>query len=159
MKIMSYQEFIDAVIAWGEANVAKIATKWPQKGGWEGWAQAEICSDILQINNTHDILREQAVFESARKAADFLLNSQIQGVQDVVVELKCQSIENYKNFLPGIEADVKKLIKDLKPAYSGSALVVLGIYFTAHDQIPKYFDKRVLKGGEVGICWAIDLNS
>ncbi len=159
MATMSYNEFIAAVIAWAEANIPKIATMWPQKGGWEGWAQAEIYNYILGINNTTDILREQAVYTSQRKAADFLLNAHNPGVQNVIVELKCQSFENYKNFVPGIEADVKKLIHELKPGYSGSALIVLGIYFTAHSSIPDYFDKRVLTGGEIGICWAVDLNS
>ncbi|MCZ8038021.1 MAG: hypothetical protein O9276_07795 [Microcystis sp. LE17-20A] len=161
MATISYKDFISYVLEWGEANVKAIASKWPQKGGWEGWAQAEIYSYILQINNTYDILREQAVYTSKRKAADFLFNSMTSGAQSVIVELKCQSFENYQNFVPGIEDDVKKLIHELKPAYKGSVLVVLGIYFTEHTrtQIPDYFNKKVLKNGEVGICWAVDLNS
>lgn len=116
-------------------------------------------SYILERDSTYDILREQAVYTNEKKAADFLLNSQSRGTQDVIVELKCQSFENYKNFVTGMESDVKKLISELKPAYAGSALVVLGFYFTEQTTIPTFFSKKILSGGEVGICWAVDLNS
>ena len=159
MAQLSYQEFLDYVEMWVVENETKIAKMWPQKGGWEGWAQAEIKSFILGKNSTFDILREQHVYTSGGKTADFLLNDSSPVGKKVVVELKCQSFENYKNFKAGLENDISKLIKELKPSYSGAALLVIGIYFTDHTDVPDYFDKKILGEGEVGICWAIDLNS
>ncbi len=158
MASLSWEDFMDYVKAWIVEKQADIANMWPQKGGWEGWAQADLYAWILEKNNTYDILREQSVYTNGRKA-DFLLNNSSTGAKRVVCDLKCQSLENYKNFRKGLEDDIKKLIGDLKGEYNGSALLVIGIYFTNHGDIPNYFYKKVLGNGEVGICWAVDLNS
>ncbi len=154
------REFLDYVEEWIVTNESEIAKAWPQKGGWEGYAQTSIKAFILGKNSTYDILREQHIYTYPGKAADFLLNDSSLQVKDkVIIELKCQSFENYKNFSKGLKEDTTKLIKELKPNYSGATLVVIGIYFTNYPDIPSYFEKKVLGNGEVGICYAIDLNS
>ncbi len=158
MTQLSYQEFLENVEAWVLQNETQIGLMWPQKGGWEGWAQASIYANILSHNSTYDILREQHVFVKTKKAADYLLNDSGPVAQKVIVELKAQSFENRGAFVKGLETDVKKLIHDVKPAYSGAALLVVGIYFTAHTKLPPYFSSKVIGNGEVGVCWALDLN-
>ncbi|APE31377.1 hypothetical protein BOX17_10715 [Halomonas aestuarii] len=160
MTQISTREFLGYVEEWVNGSYQKIGSMWPQKGGWEKWAQSEIGSFILSQDSTCDLLREQGVYVSKRKDADFLLNGMSMTASDkVVVELKCQSFENYKNFKKGLEEDISKLSRELKPGFSGADLLVLGIYFFQHSDIPPYFDKKVLDNGEVGMCWAIDLNS
>lgn len=132
---------------------------WPQKGGWEAWAQAQILSEVLRIDSRYEILREQHVYESPRKAADFLLNGSSPVPQMTIVELKCQSLENHAQFSAGLANDARKLVYELSPAFHGATLLILGIYFTGHGTIPAFFDSEVLGDGEVGICTAIDENS
>jgi hypothetical protein len=104
-------------------------------------------------------LREQNVYNNGRKAADFLLNDSSPVADKVVIELKCQSLGNYQNFASGLTSDIQKLLGELKPVYEGASLLVVGIYFADHDDIPRYFSKKVLGIGEVGICWAVDLGN
>ena len=158
MAELSIDEFLEYVEEWMIANEAAIAKMWPQAGGWEAWAQAEITAFLLKKNSAYDILREQHVFQKAKKACDFLLNGHSAVKDKVIVELKCQSFGNYKNFTKGLVDDTKKLIKDVKKEYSRSSLLVVGIYFTKETEVPKHFDKKVIGKGEVGVCWAIDQN-
>jgi hypothetical protein len=159
MTTLSYQDFLDGVTKWATANIENIKHQWPQKGGWENWAQGDIYSYFIKQNSTFDILREQAVYTNSALKADFLLNSKSAGAQKVIIELKCQSLENYQSFDDGLITDTKKIL-GIAPAYHGSALIVLGFYFTqAKTAIPSHFDSKVLPGNEIGICWAIDLNS
>ncbi|MHC4739889.1 MAG: hypothetical protein ACYS9Y_13365 [Planctomycetota bacterium] len=154
MAQITYQEFFGYLEEWIAVNESKIASMWPQKGGWEGWAQAEIKTFIVGKDSTYDILREQHVYTSHRESVDFLLNDSFPVSQKAVIEFKCQSFENYKNFKKGLENDINKLTNELKPSYKGAVLFSIGIYFTDHPDIPEYFDKKVLGSGEVGICWA-----
>jgi len=156
---MSFEEFLELVAAWVVEKEKEISFMWPQKGGWEKWAQSEIFSYINSKRPSADIMREQPVYGSAKKSADFLLNNGNHVNEKVIVELKAQSFENYKNFVPELKKDTAKLIKELHPSYNGSALVVLGFYFTNVTQFPDYFSYRAIGKGEIGICWAIDQNS
>ncbi|MBB4744189.1 hypothetical protein BJY16_007648 [Actinoplanes octamycinicus] len=154
---MDWREFIDLVRQWAIANEKRISTKWPQKGGWEEWAKGEIFSYITDQRPSTDILREQRCW--ATKDADFVLNrSAADPSHKVVVEFKAQSYENYTNFLPGLVKDVQKLTKGLVPAYGQATLVVAGLYFTEHrTAIPGYFTTEALGNGEIGICYAVDV--
>ena len=159
MAQLSYQEFIDYVKEFIVSNEKAIANMWPQKGGWEGWAQSSIFSFILGKNSTYDILRERHVYTSPAKAADFLLNNSSPVGDRVIIELKCQSLENCSSFKKGLDDDIRKLARELDSSYSGATLLVIGIYFSEHLDIPGSFDKEILGTGEVGICWAVDQNS
>lgn len=158
MEPLNWKEFIKFLEKWVAENQKKIASLWTQKGGWESWAQAEICSSILEVDSRYDILREQHVYTSGGKSADFLLNNSSEVKDKVIIELKCQSFENYKKFTPGLRDDIKKLINELKPAYEGATLLVVGIYFTDKTPIDQYFE-NVIICSELGICYAMDQNS
>jgi hypothetical protein len=158
MAEISLDEFLEYVEEWMTTNEAAIAKMWPQDGGWEGWAQAEIFRFIGEKNHAFDIGREKHCFTNNRKGCDFLLNDSSALKNKVIVELKCQSFSNYKRFAKGLSDDTTKLIKDLKPAYVGANLLIIGMYFTAKTEVPKHFAKKVIGKGEIGICWATDSN-
>ena len=153
---LSHEKFLKLVRSWIIVNVNSIKNMWPQKGGWESWAQAEIFNYVITENSTYDILREQHVYRNSALAADFLLNKNSARGSRVIVELKCQSLENHKNFSYGIESDAKKLCKELSDTYSGEELLVIGIYFTSETLIPEYFSSENITT-EVGICWAVEI--
>jgi hypothetical protein len=157
LNIMTWKEFLDLIIAWATANEKHIKVMWPQKGGWEEWAKPEIFKYVTDRHPAVSLLREQSVFNNSRMEADFLLNDDKQVGQKVIVEMKAQSFNNFTNFTTEVKKDIKKLIGEIKPAYDGSTLMVIGFYFTTEKtQIPGYFSKQVIGNGEIGICWAVD---
>ncbi len=86
MTQLFYPDFLDYVKEWVVNKQTDIANMWPQKGGWEKWAQAEIINFILKKDSTFDILPEQHVYTPPLKAADFLLNNSSSVTDKVVVE-------------------------------------------------------------------------
>lgn len=158
MVVLSENDFLRIVGGWIEKNEQKIRNMWPQKGGWEEWAKTDIYDDIVQLDSSYDILREQPIFTGGRDA-DFLLNHSSGTSQQVGIEMKCQSFENYKKFTDGLLKDVEKF-KYLKPDKQGIVQLVIGLYFTEHGKdIPGYFSKKIVGSGEVGMCWAINYGS
>jgi len=154
---MDWTEFVKFVKAWALANEQRIAKMWPQKGGWEEWAKTEVFSEIGQQLPNVTMLREQHCWGDKR-AADFVLNVAGKPDEMVVVEFKAQSFENYQNFLPGVKKDVQKLTAGLTPKYAKATLLVVGLYFTEYkNHIPNYFSTEVIGKGEIGICWAVDI--
>jgi hypothetical protein len=154
--------FRQAVINWAVARNGTFQYNWVVKGGWEGWVQVDLVADILSVNTTYDILREQPVYTNARKKTDLLLNADLNTDFQIPVEIKAQSWYNRAGFLPGVEEDLDKLDDERSANYRDSDCVMFGIAFeqgaldgmlaiergghTIFDQI--YFD------GEVAICMA-----
>lgn len=68
------------------------------KGGWEGWAQVEAAKYFM--NKGIPVDRELNV---DGKRIDLLIN------KEWFVELKCHSIENSQNLIPGVIKDMIKL--------------------------------------------------
>lgn len=68
------------------------------KGGWEGWAQVEAAKYFM--NQSILVDRELNV---DGKRIDLLINN------EWYVELKCQSIDNSQNLIPGVIKDIIKL--------------------------------------------------
>lgn len=68
------------------------------KGGWEGWAQVEAAKYFMNQGILVD--RELNV---DGKRIDLLINN------EWFVELKCQSIDNSQNLIPGVIKDIIKL--------------------------------------------------
>lgn len=68
------------------------------KGGWEGWAQVEAAKYFM--NQGIPVDRELNV---DGKRIDLLIN------KEWYVELKCQSIDNSPNLIPGVIKDIIKL--------------------------------------------------
>ncbi|MGM9733968.1 MAG: hypothetical protein ACI3YT_07610 [Prevotella sp.] len=58
-------------------------------GGWEGWLQVEWA--MFFTANDYDVIRESYVYDGALRA-DLVFNSTIQRGQEIILEIKCQSI-------------------------------------------------------------------
>jgi hypothetical protein len=65
-----------------------------QRGGWEGWAQADFVAYATNDNNKIDVLREQLIYNvSSTERVDWLFNSRSpvqQRTTRIAVEVKCQ---------------------------------------------------------------------
>jgi len=153
MTELTCDQFIEYVARWIEVDEANISRVWPTKGGWEGWAQVEICSRIVATDSRYQIEREQHPYGASRKASDFFLNVNCPVSQQVIIELKCQSFQNYANFGAGLQADVEKLTNEVDPQYRGATLLAMGIYFL-DCPIPDGFQRWVSPTNEVALVWA-----
>lgn len=78
------------VQGWVDSNKKKIVKLYLQKGGWEGWAQAELALHLETLPGDPTIEREVHVFENGRQAVDIKITC-IDGTT-FVVELKCESL-------------------------------------------------------------------
>ena len=130
---LSLTDFSAYLGAWAQKYENQFKLYYPLKGGWEAWVQTSVAGYIINDNSTIDILREQLIFYGAQQKVDWLLNDADQSVTNkIAIELKCQSIENQKNFTSGLEADIAKLADaNLKVAYRGCRRAVVGICFTS----------------------------
>ncbi len=118
---LSLTDFSAYLGAWAQKYENQFKLYYPLKGGWEAWVQTSVAGYIINDNSTIDILREQLIFYGTQQKVDWLLNDADQSVTNkIAIELKCQSIENQKNFTSGLEADIAKLADaNLKVAYRG----------------------------------------
>ncbi|WP_333895672.1 hypothetical protein [Brevundimonas aurantiaca] len=132
---LSPRDFLALVQGWADANVNRIRTVWPLNGGWEAWAQAEIAGFINASAPDAWVMREPRVYPDNSRA-DFLINNPFQNPaeNEIVVEMKCESLRNWDAFVDGLRYDVWKLNgalgMDLAPAYK----VALGLFFSPESQ-------------------------
>lgn len=132
---LSPRDFLALVQAWADANVDRIRNVWPLAGGWEAWAQAEIAAFANADDRLIWIMREPRVYPDSSRA-DFLVNDPFQNpaTDEIVVEMKCESLRNWGAFVDGLRYDVWKLNgalgMDLAPAHK----IALGIFFSPESQ-------------------------
>jgi hypothetical protein len=153
--IISYNELLNAIGQWANNKANDFQYYWPLKGGWEGWTQTEIAAFILNVDNTSDVEREQHIYTNNYLSTDLLVNANITANQQqiIVVEMKCQSLQNFNNFLTGIDADILKLHRaNLKPNFQHAQLCVMGIYFdqNARDGLLARGFFEFYNNGEIG---------
>lgn len=129
--ILTIDQFFGYVFAWADTNVPNIRRVWPLQGGWEAWAQAEIAGYINEIDASTSIIREARVYNEGRRA-DFLLNQATtnQYSQQVVVEMKCESLHNQGAFISGVNKDVAKVQTKLQAPFNQCQKVTLAIFFS-----------------------------
>lgn len=110
------QDLINCIVNWAAQNESRIKSKWPQKGGYEAWVQAELTSFIFEQNNTIRVLREWSIYGNGQRV-DLLINSDENEYQDpatlpensIPIEIKVDSFLNHNEFLTGVSNDVIKL--------------------------------------------------
>ena len=149
-------QFLKIAYDWMCANVAAIEGQWPQKGGWEKWAQGEIIRAINAVDPTAMAQAEQHVYMNPAKSIDFMLNNPETSIADVVLcELKCQSLLNASNFVSGLREDVYYIDHDMKPPFGMASRIVLGFYFTEHFTLPSGFEftAQTDPTNSVGMCY------
>jgi hypothetical protein len=132
---LSPRDFLGFVQGWADANVARIRTVWPLSGGWEAWAQAEIAASINAAAPDAWIQREPRVYPDNTRA-DFLVNNPTVDLpaDEIVVEMKCESLRNWDAFVDGLRYDVYKLQGDLGMGLNPAHRMVLGIFFSPESQ-------------------------
>ncbi len=130
---LSLTDFSVYLGAWARKSENQFKLYYPLKGGWEAWVQASVAAYIINDNSKIDILREQLIFYGTQQKVDWLLNDADPSVtHKIAIELKCESIENRKNFASGLEADIAKLAEaNLKANYRGCRTAVIGLCFTS----------------------------
>ncbi|KAK6531930.1 hypothetical protein TWF694_003094 [Orbilia ellipsospora] len=85
-------------------------------GGWESWAQVELAvylAEGFQHGATVVVERETAVIDQTtgkKKWVDFDISTEKAG-SDFLVEMKCQSFHNAKNFTSDVLKDLAKVGK------------------------------------------------
>lgn len=132
---LSPRDFLALVQGWADANVGRIRNVWPLAGGWEAWAQAEIAGFVNASAPEVWLMREPRVYPDNSRA-DFLINDPFQNpaTDEIVVEMKCESLRNWDAFVDGLRYDAWKLNgalgMDLAPAHK----MVLGIFFSPESQ-------------------------
>ncbi|WYZ45728.1 hypothetical protein EsH8_VIII_001044 [Colletotrichum jinshuiense] len=119
--IPEYGTILWDIIDWGchRNNISRFEAACHQPGGWEGWAQYEIASWIDKLhykgaNNTGpQAEREVPIYRN-----NSLYRADI-GIKDdgscflkeetVIVELKCESWNNFSKLKANVKADVEKI--------------------------------------------------
>jgi hypothetical protein len=132
---LSPRDFLALVQGWADANVNRIRNVWPLQGGWEAWAQAEIAGFVNAAAPDTWILREARVYPDNSRA-DFLINDPFQNpaTDEIVVEMKCESLRNWDAFVDGLRYDAWKLNGALGMELAPAHKMVLGIFFSPESQ-------------------------
>jgi hypothetical protein len=117
-------------IAWAGARGAGFAYNFPVKGGWEGWCQVDLVAFVLARDSTYDIVREQPNVLDAGQRVDLLANAQQQPEEQVIVEMKAESLSNQAAFVGGVSSDVDKLSNGRRQPWQRSRCAVLAIAFS-----------------------------
>ena len=115
-------------------GVGKSIAKSKQKGGWEGWAQAEL-ETVLRDNLPCVVAQREVtdVFQNnANASVDFVCPS-VSNTQPpfFLIELKCQSTfqdsVSLNHFAQRLQADVTKIQPAVKESFAGAEKWVIGI--------------------------------
>jgi hypothetical protein len=131
MTILSIEDFTVLVQSWAVTRSDAFGSKWPVKGGWEGWAQVDLVSGMLQEDPTLDILREQPIYRGARRRVDLLLNANAMADDDMIpVEIKAESLQNSAAFVDGVLKDLGKLETQRNAQFSACDCVMMAIAFS-----------------------------
>ncbi|KAK4208339.1 hypothetical protein QBC37DRAFT_453301 [Rhypophila decipiens] len=103
---------IDGIANWAGNNVVKLVRLYSVKGGWEGWAQAELCMEIpLWPGLGGQCSREDTEVFTNHDRADLLHENPWTGKK--IIELKCQSsgqdVANIQGFATAYAIDAGKI--------------------------------------------------
>jgi hypothetical protein len=129
------RDFLALVQGWADANVGRIRNVWPLAGGWEAWAQAEIAACVNAAAADAWIQREPRVYPDNSRA-DFLVNDPFQNppADEIVVEMKCESLGNWGAFVDGLRYDVWKLNGAMGMGLGPAHKMILGIFFSPESE-------------------------
>ena len=154
---LSTRDFLTLVQGWANANVNRISTVWPLNGGWEAWAQAEIAACVNASAPEAWIMREPRAYPDNTRA-DFLVNDPFLNApaDEIVVEMKCESLQNWDGFVNGLRYDAYKLHGDLGMGLNPAHRMVLGIFFSPESEAQLAqlagFTLTYTAGQEIGIA-------
>jgi len=157
---ISTADFMTLVSQWAAANVERIRLVWPLAGGWEAWAQAEIAGYINANVEDSWIEREARVYPDGGRA-DLLVNNPFENpaADEIVVELKCESLRNWAGFVDGLRYDTWKLGGGMRMGLDAAGKISVGLFFSpeTEDQLALLAGYQIsyTQGGEIGIATLI----
>lgn len=130
------------------SNIPAHALPFFSKGGWEGWTQVELAMYFTSYG--YDVTREVPCYNGSYLRADLVFNRTINQKEEIVVELKCQSV--YTPITELISKDVQKLSENLYP-YQKRVMVVLVIEADLEEIMNKdgYIPICYTTGRDIGI--------
>ena len=133
---------------WALKNIDRIVRAYTQKGGWEGWAQVEIATELYRerdmaygdakdslLATTTKVLREVAVYPPtitkkggiSQKRADIVVEFGAPSRREfVIIELKCEGFYNKDAFVQAVKEDVDKVNGDIEHDFKPARVWALG---------------------------------
>lgn len=132
---ISTANFVNLVTQWAAADINNIRMAWPLAGGWEAYAQVGIAGYINANVQDSWIQREANVYPD-RSRADFLVNDPYQNASadEIVVEMKCESLGNWAGFIEGLRYDTWKLGGEMRMGLNDAKKISLGIFFSPESE-------------------------
>lgn len=108
---LTNQQLLQEIINWMYSRVARLpdyGQPFFSQGGWEGWIQVELA--MYLTSRDYDVVRESRIYNMNNYRADLVVNSNINGVKNIAVEIKCQSIYSQQYLqLNTYEHDIQRL--------------------------------------------------
>ncbi|MFI5527251.1 hypothetical protein ACIA8O_01720 [Kitasatospora sp. NPDC051853] len=144
-------QFLRSTREWAGRRTRQFAHNCLVNGGWEGWVQVDLTAAILGQDSTVHIVREAGVYPGGGRA-DLLVNSNPSSLPDqILVEIKAQSLYNGDGFIDGVKDDMAKITGGLKPGLAVGDRVVLACAFA--EVAPKVLDLEVNGQRPFRVLW------
>jgi hypothetical protein len=139
-KLLTVHGFLELLFRWADSNLDTIAKYWAMPGeGWEDslrtslatFAQEDIETTWMDLGDPS----KRAVYTTKTpkpKMADFVLNGTVAKSynDDVIVEVKTQSLGRMKDFRNDFEKDVAKL-DEVDDNHAESVRLAFAVFFTS----------------------------
>lgn len=128
----------------------KLANHCDTRGGWEGWAQAEIETEFRQAFNIPETIREVTKVYAGRELADLVL-PKTNAYNGMVIELKCENAYGQKGVKIGkpVREDIAKRAV-VKPEFYDYTFIALAMAYTPNaDTALKKIGMRPIQGTAV----------
>ncbi|PVI03906.1 hypothetical protein DM02DRAFT_213180 [Periconia macrospinosa] len=141
------------IMEWGEELENTIQWAWQSPGGWEGFAQVE----LHRAFNYHATREDHAYLhppgqqgqrtDLAFNEGPFVAQDPDKPHEKILLELKCEGLNNSRNFKSGVQSDIAKIKQDIKEEWwieRGCTLyaVALSMSEQGHDEMRKLGMKK-----------------
>jgi hypothetical protein len=121
---------------WSIDQMAKILEIYPQKGGWEGWAQVELALGFTQYYADLNTEREVQVYVGNKRRADLVFTSksdprgEIKQIIELKVETSYGDAASAGSFVTNLTTDLDKITDNgVRPEYLPALVIATGCTF------------------------------
>ncbi|HUR01650.1 MAG TPA: hypothetical protein VM347_03860 [Nonomuraea sp.] len=136
-KLLTADAFLELLFEYADSNLDAIAKFWAMPGeGWEDALRTALAAYIEKRHTWADLGEPgtRQVYKTTGtkpKVADFVLNGSVAGFYDdeVIVEVKTQSLGRAKDFRNDFEKDIAKL-DEVDDNHLQSGRLAIGFFFT-----------------------------
>lgn len=145
---------IQLIVDFVEANHPKMWEAVEQKGGWEGWAQSEFASFLVEHSPSNYVSeREQYIYKNKSQRIDIWAEPMDNSAPMMGIELKCEGqYQDLKwgDFTARVVEDIKKIrggLKSESTQHNGAKVYAVGLTTNPNDL--KGFDEVARYGEQV----------